>query len=246
MNSNNLNKYGTIDNYTGITAEFADADARIGFITKTYLYVLGAIFTLIGIEIVLFNTIDAQGLIKLMVGTPISWIIVLLLFMGVSTVANAWANSSTSSLTQHLGLGLYIAAQSIILLPLLWLAQHVDKGGLNLIYSAGIATGGLFGLMTIAVFLTRTDFSFLRTALFFGGFALLGAIVFCPIFGFSLGPILMYFGIALACGYILYDTSNVLHHYRTDQHVAAALALFASVVLLFWYVLQLFASFSND
>jgi FtsH-binding integral membrane protein len=31
-----------------------------------------------------------------------------------------------------------------------------------------------------------------------------------------------------------------LHHYRTDQHVAAALALFASVALLFWYVLQLF------
>jgi FtsH-binding integral membrane protein len=31
-----------------------------------------------------------------------------------------------------------------------------------------------------------------------------------------------------------------LHHYRTDQYVAAALALFASVALLFWYVLQLF------
>ena len=45
--------------------------------------------------------------------------------------------------------------------------------------------------------------------------------------------------IALACGFILYDTSNVLHHYRIGQHVAASLALFASVALLFWYVLQL-------
>jgi FtsH-binding integral membrane protein len=48
--------------------------------------------------------------------------------------------------------------------------------------------------------------------------------------------------IVLASGYILYDTSNVLHRYRTDQHVAAALALFASVAILFWYVLRLFMS----
>jgi FtsH-binding integral membrane protein len=45
--------------------------------------------------------------------------------------------------------------------------------------------------------------------------------------------------ILLASGYILYDTSNVLHHYRTDQYVAASLALFAAVALLFWYVLRL-------
>ena len=48
--------------------------------------------------------------------------------------------------------------------------------------------------------------------------------------------------IVLACGYILYDTSNILLHYRVGQHVAASLALFASVALLFWYVLQLVMS----
>ncbi|MDR1291379.1 MAG: Bax inhibitor-1 family protein [Planctomycetaceae bacterium] len=227
-----------------MAAGFAGAEERIGFITKTYLYVIGSIFALVGIEAILLNTVEAEGLVGLMLGSRFSWIVVLLLFMGVSAVANVWANSSTSSLVQHLGLGLYIVAQSIILLPLLWLAQHFDKSG-GMITSAGIATGGLFSLMTIAVFLTRADFSFLRTALVFGGLAFLGAIIFCPLFGFSLGPIFMYVGITLACGYILYDTSNVLHHYRTDQHVAAALALFASVVLLFWYILQLFMS-SND
>ena len=46
--------------------------------------------------------------------------------------------------------------------------------------------------------------------------------------------------IALASMYILYDTSNVLRTYRTDQYVAASLALFASVALLFWYILRLF------
>lgn len=76
----------------------------------------------------------------------------------------------------------------------------------------------------------------------FGGFAALGLIAVAILFGFNLGPIFTYAMIALACGYILYDTSNVLHHYRIGQHVAAALALFASVALLFWYILRLFMS----
>ena len=52
--------------------------------------------------------------------------------------------------------------------------------------------------------------------------------------------------IAFACGWILYDTSNVLHHYRIGQHVAASLALFASVALMFWYVLRLLISLNRD
>ena len=51
--------------------------------------------------------------------------------------------------------------------------------------------------------------------------------------------------VLLAAGFVLYDTSNVLHHYRTTQHVAAALALFASVALLFWYILQIVLAFSS-
>ena len=52
--------------------------------------------------------------------------------------------------------------------------------------------------------------------------------------------------IGLAAGYILFYTSNVLHHYRKDQHVAASLALFASLALLFWYILRIFISRDDD
>ena len=52
--------------------------------------------------------------------------------------------------------------------------------------------------------------------------------------------------VMLASGYILYDTSNVMLHYRTDQHVAASLALFASVALLFWYVLRIFMALREN
>ena len=41
---------------------------------------------------------------------------------------------------------------------------------------------------------------------------------------------------------VVWDTSKVLHHYPPGYHVGAATQLFASVALMFWYVLQLFMS----
>jgi FtsH-binding integral membrane protein len=46
--------------------------------------------------------------------------------------------------------------------------------------------------------------------------------------------------VVLAAGYMLYQTSQVLAHYHPGQHVAAALALFSSVALMFWYVIRIF------
>jgi FtsH-binding integral membrane protein len=74
----------------------------------------------------------------------------------------------------------------------------------------------------------------------------LGVIVASLLFGFSLGIFFAGLMIAYAAGAILYNTSNVLHHYRPEQHVAASLALFASVALLFWYVVQLVLALSDD
>jgi FtsH-binding integral membrane protein len=65
----------------------------------------------------------------------------------------------------------------------------------------------------------------------------MGVILCAMLFGFSLGLWFSLAMIVLAAGAILYNTSNVLLHYRLDQHVAASLSLFASVALLFWYVL---------
>ena len=227
---------------TDLFAAAAVADERAGFITKTYLYLFGAIAALVAIETILFTTLgdSIKPVAKAMMGTPISWLIVLGAFMAVSWIANKWAMNSTSSAMQHAGLGLCVAAWSVLLLPLLCIALEV--GGVQLVFSAATATAGLFALLTLTVFITRKDFSFMRSFLMFGGFAALGFIATALLFGFTLGPIFMYAMIAFMCCYILYDTSNVLHHYRIGQHVAASLALFASVVTLFWYILQLFLS----
>jgi FtsH-binding integral membrane protein len=138
---------------------------------------------------------------------------------------------------QYLGLGLYVVAESIIFLPLLYIAMIYTSP--EVIPTAAILTLGLFAGLTGTVFITRKDFSFLRGILMVGGFVAMGLIVCAIMFGFELGTIFSVAMIGLAGGYILYYTSAVMKHYRTDQHVAAALALFAAVALMFWYVLRL-------
>ena len=46
--------------------------------------------------------------------------------------------------------------------------------------------------------------------------------------------------IGFAGAAVLYDTSNIMHHYPQDRYVAASMALFASIALMFWYILRLF------
>ena len=73
----------------------------------------------------------------------------------------------------------------------------------------------------------------------------IGIIVASMFMGFSLGLVFTSAMIVLMSGWILYDTSNILHHYRTDQHVGAALALFASVAMMVWYMIQLVMALSG-
>lgn len=217
-------------------AAHASSDERATFISRTYMHLVGAIGIFVALEYALLSMPFTPRLVETMIGGRFSWLIVLGAFMLVSTVANSWAQSAVSLNRQYMGLGLYIAAQAVIMVPLLFRFHS------GIIATAGVTTLGLFGVMTAIVFATRKDFSFLRSVLMFGGFAAMGLIGCAILFNFALGPIFTYAMIAFACGYILYDTSNVMLHYRTTQYVAASLALFASIALLFWYVLQLFMS----
>jgi FtsH-binding integral membrane protein len=218
----------------------ASADQRAAFITRTYVHLVGAILAFVALETLWFATPVAQSVIQLLQLSKYAWLIVMAGFIGVSYVADRWAQSSTSKPLQYAGLGLYTVLQSFLFLPLIAMAlMYSAQGETNLLSKAAWITIAMFGALTGIVFVTRKDFSFLRGILFFGGLATMGLIVASIAFGFTLGMFFSYAMVAFACGYILYDTSNVMLRYRTDQHVAAALALFASVMLLFWYVLRI-------
>lgn len=229
----------------GYTAAQAPASERTAFLKRTYIHLGMAAYAFAALEYALFQVVPEQTMQSL-VGWMISgwsWLIVLGLFMFVGWIAESWARSDTSPAMQYAGLFLYVAAEAVIFLPILYIALRFFPDQ-NIIGTAAVITLVMFGGLTASVLMTGADFSFLGTGLRVAGFAIMGLIlcfIFVPGFG-ALGTIFTVAMIVFAGAYILYYTSNVLHHYRTDQHVSASLALFASVALLFWYVLQLFLS----
>ncbi len=221
----------------------AAVDERATFIRNTYLHLIGAVFAFAainGIALTLFN--EQIGRFAETVTSGYTYLLFFGAFMAVSYIADRWARSDTSRSMQYLGLSLYVIAEALLFLPLLYAADRFAPGAIS---SAGIVTVVVFGGLTFVVFLTKADFSFLRSALWVGGLAAIGLCVASMVLGFQLGVWFSVAMIVLAAGSILYSTSNVLHSYRTNQYVAASLSLFASVALLFWYVLRLFMAFDE-
>jgi FtsH-binding integral membrane protein len=211
---------------------------RAVFIRRTYAHLAGAVLALIGVEAVLLNVVPHRTILDLMLGRPYSWLVVLALFMGGGFIAQIWAQSRSSRVLQYAGLGLYVMIWAIMFAPLIIVANAIDKTG-YVIPQAAIMTGAVFGGLTLAVFVTRKDFSFLGPILSVCSLIALGVIV-CACFGLiSIGLLFCFAMVALVSGYILYDTSNVMLHYAPDQYVAASLQLLADVALLFWYIVQI-------
>jgi FtsH-binding integral membrane protein len=232
----------------GEVAAHAAVDERADFIRKTYAHLLAAVFAFAAIEAVLLNTV-AEAYVHWLVGFGrFAWLFVLGGMIFVSYIADRWARSDTSKNLQYAGLALYVVAEAVLFMPLLYIAgQYEAFTGQNIIATAGVITLILFGGLTAVVWMTGANFNWLRNVLFVAGIAAFGAILCGIIFGFSLGIWFTAAMIAFACGWILYDTSAVMHDYRVGQHVAASLALFASVMLLFWYVVQFVMQYtSND
>ena len=210
------------------------------FIQKTYIHLAGAIAAFILIEYALFQIPAALSFGRTMMN---NWLLVLGAWMVISFIAERWAMSSTSKGMQYLGLAVFVFFEAVIFLPLLMIAI-AKTGDTEIIVKAGLVTGGLFAGLTVLSFVTKADFSFFRGFLVIGGFVALGLIVTSMLFnwegGLGLwfsGAMVLFAGIA-----ILYTTSNIIHHYRTDQYVAASLGLFANVALMFWYILRIFMS----
>jgi len=169
-----------------------------------------------------------------------SWLLVLGAFMGVSFLAEKWASSDASEGKQYAGLGLYIVAEAVIFIPILHIAKNYSSP--DVIANAGIITLLLFLGLTFIAFTTKKDFSFLGGMLKMSFFIIIGIIISSFLFGFSLGLFFSAIMVIIASASILYQTSNILRKYNTNQHVAASLALFSAVALLYWYILQILMS----
>ena len=130
----------------------------------------------------------------------------------------------------------------IIFIPMIYIAAFYMETGAQILQQAALVTLSLFTGLSAVVLLTKKDFSFLRAGLTIGFFIALGLIIAGMIFGFDLG---LWFSVGmclLAGGSILYQTSEIVNKYTTEDYIPAALGLFASLMLLFWYILRIFMS----
>lgn len=212
-------------------------ESRGEFINRAYLHLFGAIAAFVSIEAYLFQSGLAEPIGRYMLGLGGGWLLVLAAFMVVGWLASRVAHRAQSLPAQYAALGGFVVAEAIIFVPLLYAAMSISP---DIPKQAAIATMVAFGALTAIAFVTRKDFSFLRGVLLWGGFIALGAITLGILTGFNLGMWFTVAMIAFAGAAILYDTSNIIHHFSEDRYVAAGLELFSSVALMFWYVLRFY------
>lgn len=210
------------------------------FYRKTYMHVAVAILAFGAVEYLLLKTIPLETVLSMMTGKYI-WLAVIGVFWLASMLATK-LSFSLSRNTQYLGLGLYVLIEAVIFLPMLGIASVYAP---QVITQAGLVTLFMFAGLTATVFFTNKDFSFLRNIIVIGGFVALGIIIVGAIFGFNLGLWFSLAMVGLASASILYETYNIKNIYNKDQYVGAALQMFASIMLLFWYILRIFLSRRN-
>ncbi|MBX2828944.1 MAG: Bax inhibitor-1 family protein [Flavobacteriaceae bacterium] len=219
-----------------------ETPARAAFFRKTYTHLALAVLLFVVVEIIFFNIPAVMDLAMSLTQGSL-WLIMLGGFMLVTSYAERMAMKTHDKNLQYIGLLVYVIAEAFIFIPLLFIAiVYAGEGGFMIVNQAAIITLSLFLGLSAIVFITKKDFSFLKSALTIGGFIALGLIVAGILFGFNLGLLFSVGMVVLAGGSILYQTSNMIHKYEEDQYVAASLGLFASLMLLFWYVLSILNS----
>jgi FtsH-binding integral membrane protein len=209
----------------------AAVNERIGFLRRTY----GALLMQLCLTGATTSVVIKTGLI-----TPSTWPIVLIAgLVGVIFVVPRLIVPSASKATQWAGAGLVIGFFGFSLAPLVMIAPP------GVLLQAFILTTCAFTGLTMYVLTTRKDFSAWGGALWMGFFAVLGIGIISMFFGgLGSGMMPIYAGavVLLFGGFILYDTSNILHRFPVNAHMAASVTLLIDFVILFKYIAILLMS----
>jgi len=218
---------------------------RRDFIVSTYKHLGVAIAAFVVLSAVLMKAgfSDAAARLLLGSGSKFLWLGVLGAFMLVGWLATHLADSAENPQTQLIGLGIYVLAEGLIFAPMLGIANRVAPGAIG---AAAFITLVMVAGLTWTAFTSKSDFSFLGGILKVGGLVALGTIVAGAVFGFKLGIWFSGIMVLFAGACVLYDTGRILHDHPTDRPAGAALHLFASIALMFWYVLRILMSLASS
>jgi uncharacterized protein len=225
-------------------ATLGDA-ARGEFVVRVYQHLALAVGAFIAFEALLINLGIAEAMWDFIADNRYVWLLVLGGFMVVSWMATAAAHDVLEPSRQYAGLFGMAAAQAVIFAPFLHYFFDVEPDGTSTVMAAAAITVVGFAALSAVAYATRRDLSFLRPMLMWGGVSALVLIVAAIVFGLDLGIWFSVAMIALAGASILYHTQAIMRRYPYEAHVGASVQIFASVMLLFWFVLRLLGQVRN-
>jgi FtsH-binding integral membrane protein len=220
----------------GQAAWDAPVDARVGFIRRTYAHLAGAIGLFVAVSWALYVSGFSEAFVRWLGTGRFTWLLIIGAFAVLGWVGTSMAHKRSSGALQYAGLGLYALGEAVVFAPILFIAARMYPGVLAPAAGLTLLT---FGGLSAFVLLTKRDFSFMGTFLKITGLVVFGVIICAMIFNLTLGIWFSAAMILFSAGTALYSTSKVLHTYRVDQHVPAALELFASIAMMFFYILRL-------
>lgn len=207
------------------------------FLRQTYGHLVLAVVAFIALEY-FFSVSGIYDVLAPLMAR--NWLIVIGGFMLLGFVTSYFTRRASTPSMQYVEMAVTVVLQAVIFIPLLaYAVRFTDQ---TVLANAAMVTLAVFGLMSAIVAYSGKDFSFLGPFLGVIGIGALIAIVGAVLFQVTLG---FYFAIGMAvfaATVVLYETSKVIHQYGPGQHIAAATGLFASVALLFYYVLNAFIS----
>jgi FtsH-binding integral membrane protein len=222
-----------------------DDTARGEFITRVYQHLLVAVGAFIAFEALLINLGVAEAMWDFFASSGAAWLLLLGGFMVVNWMATTAAHDVLQPSRQYAGLFGMAAAQALIFAPFLHFVFEEQPNGTSTVVAAAVITIAGFAGLTAVAMVTRRDLSFLRPMLLWGGVSALVLIAAALLFGLELGIWFSVAMIALAGASILYETQNILRRYPSEAYVGASVQLFASVMMLFWFVLRLLGQLRN-
>jgi modulator of FtsH protease len=220
--------WGSLQAQTAAEASLAD---RLSFIRKVYgLFFAATLFAIGGVLLGFSN-------MELMAFAARNPIIILLVMIGGVMAATALRHKPGINLVALFG---FTTLTGVVISPLLYIVSLSNPAS---ILEAGILTVGIFGGLTAYVFISKRDFSFMRGLLVTG----LIVIILAGVLNIFIASSALYFAGAVAAlllfsGFVLYDTSNIIRRYPTNEYVAGALALYLDAFNIFLALLRILNS----
>jgi modulator of FtsH protease len=222
---------GAWGSYGAESAARASVSERMGFVRKVYaLFFAATLFAIGGVMLGL----SFEPLLMFAYGHP--WIMLFAMLGGVMG-AQAVRHVPGVNLAALFG---FTTLTGVVISPLIAIIRQVNPGSIP---AAGLLTVGIFGGLTAYVFVSKKDFSFMRGMMWTG----LIVVILAGVVNIFLASSALGFAVAAATlllfsGFVLYDTSNIIRRYPTNEYVAGALSLYLDAFNIFLALLRILNS----